>query len=136
MGSLIKYLKSKLTNLHKEDHKMVIIVRTDIPMGRGKIAAQCAHAALECYRQASVSKKDQLALSSWLQVGQPKIVLKIPSERELLTLARNAQLAGLVTVVIKDAGRTQLQPGIISVLGIGPAPKLEVDHLTSNLKLL
>ncbi|XP_015599539.1 peptidyl-tRNA hydrolase 2, mitochondrial isoform X1 [Cephus cinctus] len=137
MGSIIKHIKSIFADsLHKDGYKMVIVVRTDIPMGKGKIAAQCAHAALECYRQASTDKKHEDLLYSWLRFGQPKIILKIPSEKELLTLAHNAQVAGLVTAVIKDAGRTQLEPGTISAIGIGPAPRVLVERLTSNLKLL
>ncbi|XP_012277273.1 probable peptidyl-tRNA hydrolase 2 [Orussus abietinus] len=137
MRSILKRIRSLFTNALKEDsYKMVIVVRTDIPMTKGKAAAQCAHAALECYRQALASGKDQDAFSRWLQVGQPKIVLRIPNEKELLTLAYDARQNGLITAIIRDAGRTQLEPGTISALGIGPAPKLVVDRLTSNLKLL
>ncbi|KAL0132621.1 hypothetical protein PUN28_000404 [Cardiocondyla obscurior] len=119
-----------------EKCKMVIVVRSDLPMKRGKTAAQCAHAALECYRQIFNNKNKQLMFESWLQNGQPKVVVQIPSEKELLTLADKAKHAGLITAVIKDAGRTQLKPGTITVVGIGPAPNEVIDSLTSKLRLL
>lgn len=105
-------------------------------MGKGKVGAQCAHAALECYRQASSDRSEQLSFRAWLLEGQPKIVLRTPGEPELLKLARDAKKAGLIVAIIRDAGRTQLQPGTISVLGIGPAPKTIVDNLTADLRLL
>lgn len=115
---------------------MVIVVRSDLPMGKGKIGAQCAHAALECCRQTLSNEKKQQMFRSWLQVGQPKIVLRIPNEEELLILVDRAQRAGLITAIIKDAGRTQLKPGTVTVVGIGPGSNEVIDSLTSKLKLL
>ena len=50
---------------------MVLVVRTDIGMQKGKAAAQCAHAALACYKKALKSHPD--ALSSWERTGQAKV---------------------------------------------------------------
>lgn len=115
---------------------MMLVVRSDLPMTKGKVGAQCAHAALECYRRASSSKSGKEILNNWLSLGQPKVVVRIPNEKELLTLAKDATNAGLFTAVIRDAGKTQLQAGTISVLGIGPAPATALKNLTSHLKLL
>ncbi|XP_015187837.1 PREDICTED: peptidyl-tRNA hydrolase 2, mitochondrial-like [Polistes dominula] len=117
-------------------YKMVIVVRTDISMGTGKIAAQCAHAAVECYRNTPINPMKQYMFRSWLYNGQPKVVLQVSSEYKLLELEQNAKKIGLVTAVIKDAGRTQLKPGTISVLGIGPDLSTEVNRVTSHLQLL
>ncbi|KAF3429159.1 hypothetical protein E2986_12030 [Frieseomelitta varia] len=99
---------------------MVLVVRSDITMGKGKTAAQCAHAAVECYRQISANKKYQEIYESWLVQGQPKIVLRISNEEKLMLLASNA----------RKAGRTELTPGTTSTLGIGPGPKHLIDNLT------
>lgn len=115
---------------------MVIVVRSDLPMGKGKIGAQCAHAALECCRQTLSNEKKQQMFHSWLRVGQPKIILRISNEEELLTLAKKAQQAGLITAIIKDAGRTQLRPGTVTVIGIGPGSNEVIDSFTSKLRLL
>lgn len=119
-----------------ESCKMVIVVRTDILMGKGKVAAQCAHAALECYRKAVTNPKKQYIFKDWLYSGQPKVVLRVSSENELLDLERNAKKAGLTTAIIRDAGKTQLKSGTISVLGIGPGLIHEINNITSHLKLL
>ncbi|KOC68150.1 Peptidyl-tRNA hydrolase [Habropoda laboriosa] len=115
---------------------MVLIVRSDISMGKGKTAAQCAHAAVECYRQVSANVKYQQMFKVWLLQGQPKIALKVSSEEELMSLAHRARKSGLIISIIKDAGKTQLQPGTISTLGIGPGPQKQIDDLTCQLKLL
>lgn len=134
---LSKYFRFLLSPAwNGKDCKMVIAVRSDIRMGKGKIGAQCAHAALECCRQTLSNEKKQQMFQSWLQIGQPKIVVAIPNEEELLILADKAKHAGLIIAIIKDAGRTQLKPGTITVLGIGPGSNEVIDSLTSKLKLL
>ncbi|CAK9799748.1 Peptidyl-tRNA hydrolase [Anthophora plagiata] len=138
--SILNYIKRMFIHplkYSKDGHyKMVLIVRSDIPMGKGKIAAQCAHAAVECCRQVSVNVEYQQMFESWLQQGQPKITLKVSNEKNLISLARSARKSGLIISIIKDAGKTQLQPGTVSTLGIGPGPKQQIDELTCNLKLL
>ncbi|XP_011633172.1 peptidyl-tRNA hydrolase 2, mitochondrial-like isoform X1 [Pogonomyrmex barbatus] len=137
MYFISKYIRSFLSPIwNGEKCKMVIVVRSDLPMGKGKTAAQCAHAALECCRQTFNNEKKRLMFQSWLQVGQPKIIVKIPNEQELLTLADKAQRAGLITAIIRDAGKTQLRPGTVTVVGIGPGSNEVIDSLTSKLRLL
>lgn len=65
---------------HQEQQvKMVIVVRRDLGMGKGKIAAQCAHAAVDLYRQLSRHGQTQqvqsLLLQQWEANGEPKIVV-------------------------------------------------------------
>ncbi|XP_011151239.2 peptidyl-tRNA hydrolase 2, mitochondrial [Harpegnathos saltator] len=134
LGRYIRSLFSPTWN--GENCKMVIIVRSDLSMGKGKVGAQCAHAALECCRQTLSNQKRQEMFHSWLQVGQPKIVLKVQNEEELLNLADKAQRAGLITAIIKDAGRTQLRYGTVTVVGIGPGSTEVIDSFTSKLRLL
>lgn len=137
MRLISKYIRSFLfPTWNGENCKMVIVVRSDLPMGRGKTAAQCAHAALECCLQTFNNKKKQLMFESWLRSGQPKIIVKIPNEKELLILADKAQRAGLITAIIKDAGVTQIKPGTITVVGIGPGSTEVIDSITSRLRLL
>lgn len=141
MATILKKLRSiaagKFINpISCDGCKMAIVVRTDIGMGKGKIAAQCAHAAIECYRQALASSRYQALLKTWEFTGQPKIVLRISSQSELTQLAQTAESHGVITATIRDAGRTQLAPGTVSVLGIGPASKTLIEKLTADLKLL
>lgn len=140
MTNVLKNLRSiiyrQLLSTNCEEYKMALIVRTDISMGKGKAAAQCAHAAIECYRQGLAGAKHRDLLRAWEASGQPKIVLKISSQTELDELAKTARSNGVITATIRDAGRTQLAPGTVSVLGLGPASRSNIQMLTSHLKLL
>ncbi|KAF3911441.1 hypothetical protein ABW20_dc0104602 [Dactylellina cionopaga] len=117
-----------------EECKMILCVRTDLGMTKGKIAAQCGHATLACYK--TVTRHAPLLLKRWEYLGQAKIALKVDSEEELLMLQAQAMSLGLVAKVIRDAGRTQIASGSATVLGIGPAPKSVVNQITGHLKLL
>jgi len=117
----------------EQDMKMVLVVRNDLKMGKGKAAAQCCHATLAAYKQAKRKCADWLKI--WECNGQPKITLKCDSEDELHTLLGQARSLGLVSAVIADAGRTQIAPGSKTVLAIGPAPGETIDKVTNKLKL-
>ena len=116
------------------EFKQVIVVRTDIKMGKGKLCAQVAHASLEAALEAMKRKREWF--EAWLAQGQPKIVLKGGGERDLLHYAEEARKAGLPVSIIRDAGKTQLEPGTLTAVGIGPGPKDKIDKITGHLKLL
>jgi PTH2 family peptidyl-tRNA hydrolase len=113
--------------------KLVLVVRTDLGMGRGKIAAQVAHAAVAA-ALANRSRRGDFA--AWLRDGQPKVVLKVGSAAELADIVRAAAAAGLPVEVIQDAGRTQLAPGTLTCCAVGPAPGGRIDAVTGALSLL
>lgn len=102
----------------------------------GKIAAQCGHATLACYKTLLRSGPDHPILQRWEKLGQAKVALKVDSEEEMLVLQARAVSLGLCAHVIHDAGRTQIASGSATVLGIGPAPKSKIDEVTGHLKLL
>uniref|UniRef100_A0A0K8TN48 peptidyl-tRNA hydrolase n=1 Tax=Tabanus bromius TaxID=304241 RepID=A0A0K8TN48_TABBR len=116
------------------DYKMMLVVRNDLKMGKGKIAAQCGHASIGAYQNAT--KKTPGHLRRWLRNGCAKIAVKVESEAELIMVKRAAENDGLNTCVIRDAGRTQIEPNTMTVLAIGPAPSDEVDKITGHLRLL
>lgn len=111
--------------------KQVIIMRTDLKMGKGKIAAQACHACLECYKKAN-----SLDIRRWELTGQKKVVLKVSSERELLELHTLIKQTDLPCALITDAGHTQIKPSTRTCLGVGPGSDEEIDRLTGHLKLL
>ncbi|MEM0028680.1 MAG: peptidyl-tRNA hydrolase Pth2 [Ignisphaera sp.] len=116
--------------------KQVIVVRTDIKMGKGKLATQVAHAAVEAVLQCLEKKSCSEIIAEWRRQGQKKIVVKVKSLEELLNLKRIADELGINTVLIADAGLTQLPPGTITALGLGPAPAEIIDKVTGDLPLL
>nr|XP_020642596.1 peptidyl-tRNA hydrolase 2, mitochondrial isoform X1 [Pogona vitticeps] len=115
------------------EFKMVIVVRNDLKMGKGKVAAQCSHAAVSAYKQ--TQRRNPELLKQWEYCGQPKVVLKAPDEETLLQLLSEAKELGLTVSLIQDAGRTQIAPGSRTVLGIGPGLAELVDKVSGHLKL-
>ncbi|KAL6710655.1 hypothetical protein ACN47E_007712 [Coniothyrium glycines] len=120
----------------KEECKMVLVVRTDLGMTKGKIGAQCGHATLACYKHFLRHSPNSEILRRWERLGQAKVALQTKSEEELELLQAQALSLGLVAHIIHDAGRTQIASGSATVLGIGPAPKSVIDQVTGHLKLL
>lgn len=117
--------------------KMVLIVRTDVKMTPGKIAAQCAHAAVALY-QSGLKSQQSVFLKSWLILGQPKIVLRVDSncESALKNVYSAAKNKNLNACMIYDAGRTQIESGTLTVVGVGPNNSSDVDEITKKFKLL
>ncbi|MWG35508.1 peptidyl-tRNA hydrolase Pth2 [Halomarina oriensis] len=111
--------------------KQAIVARTDIGMGTGKLAAQVAHASLSAYENAGPD-----AQREWKSGGQKKIVLEASGESEVFELAEQARREGLPHAVVRDAGHTQLDPGTVTTLAVGPANDAMVDKVTGDLSLL
>jgi len=134
-------------------YKLVLVVRMDLHMRSGKIAAQVAHAAVGTVlqlqedavhaRSAGIGAAVSLhqangvtALRAWLHQGQAKVVLQVRDQAEMHELERRARAQGVSTHIVADAGRTQVASGSETVLAVGPAPVHIVDAITGHLKLL
>ncbi|KXN71807.1 PTH2-domain-containing protein [Conidiobolus coronatus NRRL 28638] len=117
----------------EEEFKLVLVIRTDLGMTKGKVAAQCSHATLACYKDSMENNEE--VLEEWEYNGQPKITLKCDSEEEMVKLQAKARSLGLCAHSIKDAGRTQIPAGSRTVLGVGPGPVSMVNSVTGHLKL-
>ena len=116
-----------------DDVKQVIAVRTDLGMGRGKIAGQVGHA---CVMGAEHVRKSH---PEWFEAWWPlqkKIVVRVSGIRELQEVQSAAIDLGLPWSEVSDAGHTQIAPGTITCISIGPAPESLVDKITGELKLL
>ena len=110
---------------------MVILVRQDLKLPKGKLAAQVAHAAVVSVMNSSNSKVD-----AWCEQGQKKVVLKVADEKDMLKYQRKAKTEGLVAAVITDAGRTVIAPGTKTCVGIGPDSEEVIDKVTGDLTML
>jgi PTH2 family peptidyl-tRNA hydrolase len=116
------------------DYKQVIVFRSDLKLSKGKIAAQAGHAAVSAAQEAN--KRHRGWWNAWLFEGQRKVVVKVKDEKELLELEEQTNDLGLPNALIVDKGLTEVPPGTITCLGIGPAPEAMIDKLTGKLPLL
>ncbi|CUM65570.1 uncharacterized protein PRCAT00003216001 [Priceomyces carsonii] len=119
--------------------KMTLIVRQDLKMGKGKVAAQCLHATLALYKKITNPNSEAynpVMARRWEEGnGQAKITLQVPNQEEMDTLFAQAISLGINSYIVHDAGRTQIAAGSATVLGLGPAPNVAIDQITKDLKL-
>jgi len=113
------------------EYKQVIVVRDDLKLSRGKLAVQVAHGAIIGYELA-----DKKVVEEWKRQGQKKIVLKVPDLRSLMEIKEKAEGLGLKVGVVVDAGLTEVPPGTVTALVIGPDDAKLIDRVTGNLPLL
>eukprot|EP00939_MAST-03C_sp_MAST-3C-sp1_P001199 g1199.t1 len=115
-----------------EECKLVILVRSDLSMGAGKIAAQSSHAALAACRNAS----DSRAIRRWTDGGEKIVVLRVANGDEMGRLCASAKREGIAVNVIRDAGRTVVASGTETVCAIGPDLCNRIDRVTGGLRVL
>lgn len=135
--------------------KQMIVVRRDLKMRKGKIAAQSGHACVEAVLMALAKEerlgdvviggdmvalrqdgKAETALSAWFQNGVAKICVYVDSEEELLALDTKAKEMGVISALICDAGHTEFhgQP-TYTCLAFEPLDFETADTLTGGLPL-
>uniref|UniRef100_A0A7S4K0G8 peptidyl-tRNA hydrolase n=1 Tax=Odontella aurita TaxID=265563 RepID=A0A7S4K0G8_9STRA len=125
---------ARLWGMNNAPYKMVLCVNQDLKMGKGKIAAQCCHAAVGCYKRARKVCPD--GVRAWEQTGCAKIAVKCPNQDEIEVILVAAHKRGIPLYLVADAGRTQIAAGSRTVLGLGPAPVSAFEGVTSHLKLM
>lgn len=125
--------------------KQVIVVRKDLNMRKGKIAAQAAHAVLKVFLSSGGGARGKGGYSislnemdvEWLNSGGAKICVYVESEHELEEIYHKASRAKLPCSIIVDAGHTEFH-GVPTktVVAVGPAKSADIDKITGHLKLL
>ena len=113
------------------EYKQVILVREDLKLDKGKMAAQVAHASVE-----SALRSDKDIVKKWRIKGMKKVVLKVKNKEELFKYNQIAKDNKLKTALITDAGRTRLEPGTLTCLAIGPDEEKRIDEVTGSLKMM
>lgn len=111
--------------------KLAVVVRKDLGMRSGKIAAQVAHAAIAAYIHSNATVRDL-----WYTEGQKKIVLKAQDEPHLLRIAQLATSNGLRIENIIDFGLTQIEPNTLTCIAIGIDEDVKIESVTKDLQLL
>lgn len=135
--------------------KQMIVMRRDLKMRKGKIAAQAGHACVTAVL-AALAREQRLGqvqadekgveltqdgqsatpLSEWFARGVAKVCVYVDSEEELLEIDRKARAAGILSALICDSGLTEFhgQP-TYTCLAFEPALPEKVDPITGELPL-
>ncbi len=136
--------------------KQMLIVRRDLKMRKGKIAAQASHASVEAVLKAIIkenrtnqlrispegyaylepSEGDSSPLTDWFRYGMAKICVYVDSEEALRELDEKAKNAGITTALILDAGMTEFHgEPTYTALAFEPLEAERADELTGSLPL-
>ena len=113
---------------------MIIVTRKDLELSPGKLAAQVAHAAVNCALETK-SKKSKW-FKKWQKTGSKKAVVSTDKEEDFFFLKEKAEKLDVSTSLVEDAGHTEIPEGTKTVLGLGPAPANIIDQVTGDLSLL
>lgn len=128
--------------------KQVIVVRKDLKMRAGKMAAQVAHASSMFMAEAldaRLRNPDSNALSylsdedvKWLQDGlSTKIVVGVPDLASLMLVIEKARDADLYVYEQWDEGLTEFHgQRTLTCIAIGPHKARYIDPITGDLELL
>ncbi len=112
--------------------KMVLMIRGDIKMSKGKVLAQISHAMVSATVKAYTSTN---IFYKWQADGEKIVILKVPNEKTLDTIINIAGKKGVPSGLIIDAGLTEVSPGTTTVGFVGPDYDNKIDKLTGQLKL-
>ena len=133
--------------------KQVIVIRKDLQMPSGKLAAQVSHASMApliekmrgfSHELVTPNVEEQRlfidlipgdAWKDWLDGRFRKIIVYVKSEEKLLNIFQKAKDANLPCSLIKDAGFTFFDEPTYTCVGIGPCWSDDVDQITGKLPL-
>ncbi len=111
--------------------KQVILLRMDLKLPPGKAHVQVAHAS-----SAALIRSHKDDIKGWQSEGMKKVVLKVADLKELLKYKEQAEDLDLVTALVEDAGKTVVEPGTVTCLGIGPDKEEKIDKVSGKLKMV
>lgn len=128
-------------------HKQVIVIRKDLNMRKGKIAAQAAHASMKALLDLGkvsgsgdkkcISIPLTADIEPWVTGNFKKVCVSVDSEKELLDIFRLSKKKGIVCSLIQDAGLTEFG-GVptYTAVAVGPGTEESINDITGKLKLL
>ena len=123
------------------DIKQVIIVRKDLNLTPGKMAAQVAHASLNAILLRASRINDTLVLKTdevfdnWIFGDFKKIVLAVKNEKELFKYYNKFIEKGFIATMIKDLAYNELLEPTYTAIGIEPLKASEIDPIVKRLRL-
>lgn len=117
--------------------KMVIVMRKDLNMRKGKMCAQAGHAVLGVWALAHALRAKN-HYKKWFEDDLcTKICLAVDSEEELLDLYNKGLENGFIVYLVEDAGLTEFHGEVTATcLAFEPLDDEDIDPLTGELSLL
>ena len=132
----------------EDDIKMMIVMRRDLRMRKGKIAAQAGHACVQATLDAlsrlpeDNPQEEQEAIEErfpflfWLNHGQKKVCVYVDGEDALLNVYRSLEARGIHAALIQDAGHTEFHgEPTLTCLATEPRAAADLDPVTGVLPL-
>ena len=134
-------------------HKQIIIVRKDLDMSHGKMAAQVSHGSMaflshfirdnvdaDCHVNGYI---DEGVLHEWIEGAFTKCVLKAKNKNHLIKAKTMAEEMGMVEgkdfFLIKDNCLTELEPEedgrTLTCIGFAPMPSDIIDKIGKKYQL-
>lgn len=133
--NIIAYRRSDVAALSRllgdDDIITVFLINSDLKMGKGKICAQVGHAALSLW----LKNEKNPFLTLWEHQGRRTLAFS-GTLQQIRDAEKEGARAGFITTHIRDAGRTQIAPGSMTCVAIGPLPFRTASSLFKNLKPL
>ena len=131
------------------EQKQVIVMRKDLKMNRGKIAAQASHACMKIFfdriskvlinedGSADITIHINKEMEQWREGPFTKTCLQVHSEEELIEIYNKAKEKDLPVALITDSGQTTFHNMPTNTcIAIGPANRDKIDEITGHLKLM
>ncbi len=130
--------------------KQMIVMRRDLKMRKGKIAAQAGHACVDAVLKALAARGttrgedgepvfaagDDSALAAWFSAGVAKVCVYVDGEEALLDVAEQGMDEGFVVSLVRDAGITEFHgEPTYTCLAFEPLFPEQVDPITGDLPL-
>jgi PTH2 family peptidyl-tRNA hydrolase len=134
--------------------KQVIVMRKDLNMRKGKIAAQAAHASMkvlleqmttmynqDCQRYGpgktmSLVMLENTAIYDWLSGRFKKICVYVNSEQELLDIYQKTKDNNVISALVTDSGLTEFNNVPTNTcIAVGPDYSEVIDKVTGHLPL-
>lgn len=135
--------------------KQLIVMRRDLHMRKGKIAAQAGHACVEATLMALAregrldevrvkgswialdhGEDDCTPLTAWFDAGIAKVCVYVDSEEELLDIYEQGLEQGFAVALIRDAGMTEFHgESTFTCLAFEPLFPEQIDPITGDLPL-
>jgi peptidyl-tRNA hydrolase len=132
LGGLVLDCREEIADKNAEP-RIWILARKDLPLSLGKFGAQAGHVAGTC--MVLSDRRNSGDVDAYMAHGQPKITVAVDDEAELVKCFQLCRESMLVTVIVQDAGRTELDGKTLTMAAVGPCLRSELPQPVKRLQM-